>query len=339
CEIRPDPVQARSIVLEDDRNGAFVSRDRGQHWQRIPPPPGATGADAWKLQATPVAGRLYVSGYWTSNLHTWTRWYPLPVSSQEFGDERPTPGPIDLRFLADPRHPDTIYTDMSPTCPGTRLPAGSPSNGQVLCRSDDDGRSWRVLADIIIVPGMLDPSYCLVQDKPDVLYVEGSPPGDVTKGGLLRSTNGGASWQIVDLSQYPGIELSLRCSASNDPFPYRYDPHDPFLTYDVSKSHFIMVDDPEFRDWNVALAENGTLYHASATAEQSGRGVLPAGIAVLAGTRWTRIAPLPPAYAVGFSHHPFPDVYRMAVQVLTTQAGPPVILAYDNGHLYRYMGT
>ncbi|MEO6889073.1 MAG: zf-HC2 domain-containing protein, partial [Ktedonobacteraceae bacterium] len=42
CEIRPDPVQARSIVLEDDRNGAFVSRDRGQHWQRIPPPPGAT---------------------------------------------------------------------------------------------------------------------------------------------------------------------------------------------------------------------------------------------------------------------------------------------------------
>ncbi|MDQ2902271.1 MAG: zf-HC2 domain-containing protein [Chloroflexota bacterium] len=339
CEIRPDPVQAKSIVLQDDRNGAFVSRDRGQHWQRIPPPPGAQGAEARRLQATPVAGRLYVSGYWTSDLHTWTRWYPLPLSYQDPGDSPPVHGPIDLRFLADPRHPDTIYTDMSPTCPGTRLPTGFPPAGQVLCRSDDDGRTWRLLAAIPIVPGMFDPSYCLVQDTPDVLYVRGIQPDGDSRGDFIRSTNGGASWQPIDLVRDPGIGLSLGCSASNDPYPYRPDSAAPFFTYDVSKSHFSMVDDPQIHEWNLALTENGTLYYASATAEQHGLGVLPAGIAVLAGTRWTRIAPLPPAYAVGLSRHPFPDVYRMAVQVLTSQAGPPVILAYDDERLYRYMGT
>src|SRR5579883_95787 len=32
-----------------------------------------------------------------------------------------------------------------------------------------------------------------------------------------------------------------------------------------------------------------------------------------------------------------PDISRMMVQVLTSTAGSPVILAYDDGHLYRYM--
>ncbi len=339
CEIRPDPAQAKIVVLEDNRNGAFVSRDRGQHWQRIPPPPGATGPDAWRLQATPVAGRLYVSGYWTRDLHTWTRWYPLPLSSQEPGNPLPSQGQIDLRFLADPRHPDTIYTDMSPTCPGTRLPAGFPSGGDVLCRSDDDGRSWRLLAGIAVVPGSFDPSYCLVQEKPDVLYVQGVQPGDVSKGGLMRSTNGGASWQIVHIFQGPRVGTSLRCSASNDPYPYGYDSQDPFFTYEVSKSHFTMVGDAQSSDYSIALTENGMLYYASDAPQQDNQVALPAGIVVLSGTSWTRLAPLPPAYAVGLSQHPSPDIYRMMVQVLTSDTRPPVILAYDDEHLYRSMGT
>lgn len=339
CEIRPDPVQANLVVLEDNRNGAFVSRDRGQHWQRIPPPPGAKGADAWRLQATPIAGRLYVSGYWTSDLHTWTRWYPLPVSSQEAGNPQQSSGPIDLRFLADPRHPDTIYTDMSPTCPGIKLPAGFPTAGDVLCRSDDDGRTWRLLAGIPVVPGSLDPSYCLVQGQPDVLYVQGVQPYDVTKGGLMRSTNGGATWQIVHLFENPGVAISLKCNAANDPYPYSFDPHDPFFTYEVSKSHFALVGDAQSIEYNIALTGNGTLYYASAIAKQDNRVTLPAGIAVLSGTSWTRIAPLPPAYAVGQGKHPFPDMYRMMIQVLTSNTRSPVILAYDDEHLYRYTGT
>ncbi len=330
CEIRPDPVQANIVVLEDNRNGAFVSRDRGQHWQRIPPPPGAKGPDAWRLQATPVAGRLYVSGYWTSDLHTWTRWYPLPVSSQGPGNPQQSQGPIDLRFLVDPRHPDTIYTDMSPTCPGTRLPAGFPSAGDVLCRSNVDGRSWRLLAGIPVVPGSFDPSYCLVQEKPDVLYVQGVQPYDVTKGGLMRSTNEGASWQIVHLFQDPRVGTSLKCSASNDPYPYSFDSQDPFFTYDVSKSHFAIVGDAQSNNYNIALTGNGTFYYASDTPEQDGQMTLPTGIAVLSGTSWTRIAPLPPAYAAGRSQHHPPDIYRMMVQVLASNAGPPVILAYDD---------
>jgi hypothetical protein len=339
CEIRPDPVQANIVVLEDNRNGAFVSRDRGQHWQRIPPPPGANGSDAWRLQATPVAGRIYVSGYWTSDLHTWTRWYPLPLSSQDPGNPRQSQGPIDLRFLVDPHHPDTIYTDMSPTCPGTRLPAGFPSAGDVLCRSDNDGRSWRLLAGIPVVPGSFDPSYCLVQGKPDVLYVQGVQPSDVTKGGLMRSTNGGASWQIIHLFQDPQVGVSLKCSALNDPYPYSFDSQDPFFTYDVSKSHFAIVGDAQNNTYDIALTGNGTFYYASETPAQDGQTTLPAGIAILSRTGWTRIAPLPPAYAVGRSQHHAPDIYRMMVQVLTSNAGPPVILAYDDGHLYRYMDT
>lgn len=341
CEIRPDPVQANIVVLEDNRNGAFVSRDRGQHWLPIPPPPGAQGPDAWKLQATPVAGRLYVSGYWTSDLHTWTRWYPLSLFSQDPGNPQRSQSPIDLRFLADPRHPDTIYTDMSPSCPGTKLPAGFPAGGDVLCRSDNDGQSWRLLAGIPVVPGSFDPSYCLVPEQPDVLYVQGIQLNDVSKGGLLRSTNGGTSWQVVHLFQDLQVQVSLKCSASNDPYPYAFDSQNPFFTYEVSKSHFTIVEDDQdsLHTHDLALTENGIWYSASALPLQDGQVTLPAGILVFSSAGWTPLAPLPPAYVVGRSHHHSPDLYRMMIQIFPLQTRPPMILAYDDEHLYRSLGA
>lgn len=338
CEIRPDPVKSNIVVLLDDRNGNFISQDRGQHWQHIPPPPGDTDPDAKMLQATSIGGRIYVSGYWTTDLQTWTRWYPLSVSAQT-SDEQQNPYPIDLRFLVDPRHPDTIYTDMSPTCPGVKLPAGFPSAGSVLCRSDDAGQSWHLLAGIPLGPGTLDPTYCLAQGYPDTLYVRGIQPFDATKGGLMRSSDGGASWEILHLSSDQDAEITLRCSAYNDRYPYNAQ-FQGNVTYSVSNSNFTFVDInnlPSRKAYNFALAENGMLYHASNAPVSGNQGAIPAGISVLSGTHWNHLAPLPPAYIIGQSQHKPPSYYMMAIQVLTSQGSSPVILAYDNEHLYRYI--
>ena len=200
CAVYPDPAQAGHIALLNDHGAVYFSADAGDSWQPVLPPADAT-ANGAAFEAI-AGGRIYVGAYWTSDLHSWTRWFT--------GNSATAPLPP---LAVDPFHPDTLYT-LQAGCSGAPLAPAGASNG--VCRSDDGGHSWRYLLSAIHLPGPT-PVICLLPTQPGALFVWSARllthGADI--GTFARSDDGGATWTAQGLpqeSQPPVFSPAASCS-------------------------------------------------------------------------------------------------------------------------------
>lgn len=301
CLLLPDMARPNIIGLEDDRGGNYISTDRGQHWQRLQPPPGWYEGNGPSFHMSLVSGRLYVGGYWTSDYHHWTRWYPDKQASSYF-----------QQLAVNPQHPDTMYTVVD-TCNGTpSLPAGVQS----LCRSDDGGQSWHFLiAFHSVTTDPLTPMLCLAASNPSVLYTI----GNTTQGAQpLRSTDGGKTWQPISPS-IGGSFTSLWAGVCGAAF------------FEGEQS--TTVDDTRFDFPFFAKTDTGTIYHASYSQETVGGIEIPQGVSILVNKTWKQIASVP------FAQNTLPPYNLKILFSPSSASSPPLLLAFDHLYIYRYTGS
>lgn len=299
CLLLPDLARPNIVGLEDDRGGNYISKDRGQHWQHVQSPPG--WSDGPSLHMYLVSGRLYAGGYWTTDYQHWTRWYPDKQASSHF-----------QQLAVDPQHPDTIYTVLD-TCSGTpSLPAGTQS----LCRSDDNGQSWRFLTVFEPVTNPQTPMLCIAAGNPSILYTFGNTPKGAKP---LRSTDGGNTWQIISPSITGSIANPLAgiCGST-------------FFEGDRSAT----VDDTRFDFPSFASTDTGMIYHTSYSQESIEGIEIPQGVSVLVKNTWKQIAPVP------FPQNTLPP-YNLKVLFFPSSmaSSHPLLLAFDHQYIYRYTGS
>lgn len=255
CTIHPDAAVPHRIVLQDDRGNSFVSNDAGEHWQPIRLP--SSLASISGLSAVAAGGRIYVGGYWTTDLQTWSRWYP-GVDASQF-----TP------MAVNPQHPDTIYALLN-GCAGA--PASPAWAHYGLCRSDNGGQTWHFQVTLQVAPGSPE-TFCLAPANPDMLYVW-APGGVLANGrhidGLVRSTDGGNTWEPVKALDYRGgaIPLSPADAPCSAPTPGIY-------------------------GTDLTMTDDGTLFLASASKQVMLEQPVPAGVSVYKDGNWKFVTTYP----------------------------------------------
>ncbi len=298
CAIKTDPTAKDTIVLLDNRNGKYVSHDRGQHWSLIPTPPGWEKAPIEDMNIQPIGNRLYVGGYWTSDLHTWIAWSPSPAYSEN------------LQLVAvNPQQQNILYTSLS-TC------SGAPTDQiakfrEKLCRSDDGGKTWHYLHTLALSRDTYAPKFCLASDNPSILYASG------VSAGSMRSNDEGHTWTPLPrlLGGIFGDAPFEVCSS-------------PLSREDVSTRVDIQIPNQD-RQYQFAITNNGVMYHATQQAETLQGATIPAGVTAWNNNQWERIAP-PPLQIDS-------DVeLNTSVLWFITKSGHSILLAFDRDHLYYY---
>ena len=255
CMIHPDAAIPHRVVLQDDRGNNFVSNDAGEHWQLLRLPSALTSSSG--LPVVAAGGRIYVGGYWTSDMKTWNRWYPGPDESQS------TP------MAVNPQHPDTIYALLD-NCAGAPSSPAWARHG--VCRSDDGGHTWRFQLTLQAVPGSSE-TFCVAPANPDMLYVW-APGGVLAHGrridGLAQSTDGGDTWESVKALNLTGsgIPLSPADAPCSTPTPGIYGA-------------------------DISMTDDGTLFLASASEQTMlGQSIL-ASVSVYKAGNWKMVATYP----------------------------------------------
>ena len=324
CSLEVDPTNADALVLLDGQYHPYLSRDGGQSWQPVPDPPRWIPNQPFRLFPTVqiMAGRLYVEGYWTTDLTHWTRWYPVADEQNH------------VLAQIDPQQPQTLYTAVDPNevrCAGmpTTLELGAePAFYQAqLCRSDDGGQTWRFLA-VVVVQDHETAAFCLALNHPETLYTWGytaqsvpNPyPGGVT-GDPLRSTDGGQTW-----TRLPGIFVGAAAGLENFPScASNAYAGQSSVTVDADD---LIVDDNQWENFGVTA--NGDFYHIVDTAGTRQGVTMRAGVSLLTDTGWKVIAPYPEGVTT-------PDTnYRLRMLLITPTAGASALLAFTDQNVYEY---
>ncbi len=209
------PSEPGQLLLRRDGAPLWRSADGGRHWSPIDPA-GAAGLAARDVLFAPgqlsvayaiVSASVYRS---TDGGATWTR------RGGGFDGYRPD------ALAADPEAPETLYAATSQITSsgigGTRLDLR-------IFRSPDGGATWQALT----APGQLAP------DEPGgllasgIVVASGAPAAvyvAIGASGLLRSLDGGATWDLVS----SGLE------AGSDVERLTVDPSDPSVLYAVSSA-------------------------------------------------------------------------------------------------------
>lgn len=317
CRLQVDPTSADILVLQDDKNNSFVSRDGAQHWQKVPnPPTWNAGAGAPNLQI--VGGRLYAGGYWTDDLVHWTRWYPVA------GEQ----GSVSLVVHA----PQTLYTSV---LAGEYRCAGSPQlerSALAICRSGDGGSTWHFLARLFPTNSASGaPLLCSDLNGSNALYAWGSVPGGAS--GLLFSADGGSSWQSLPAyfggPQGSTPELNCNTGVNSTMLPSTMDAGTNTVPAPTTVDPWRKTDNPADTSYSFALAPDGTIYHAGLFAVSDQGTALPAGISVFRHNRWEQAV----------SSFPVPvsveqDTLRLLL--ITPPGGTSFLLAYTDQDVYVY---
>ncbi len=326
CRIKVDPTNADALVLQDDLNHSYISRDGGQHWQVVPDSP---QWDTASLGTPPnvqiMAGRLYVEGYWTEDLTHWTRWYPVANEQNH------------VYVQINPQRPQTLYTavDLNKVrCVGTpsTLDLGvDPLNFQAqLCRSDDEGQTWHFLAVVVGENASNNPAFCLALNHPETLYAWGytaqsypNPyPGGVT-GDAMRSTDGGNTW-----TRLSGVFVGGDSSTANF-HPCGADAYGGQSPVRVDNDNA----DQENNQWqNFGVTADGTIYHVLDMPVSRQGVMMNAGVSVLTDAAWSAIAPYPEGLTTPTTN------YRLRMLLISPPAGSPVLLAFTDQRIYSYAG-
>ena len=212
---RRDP----DTVMIATTKGAFRSRNRGDHWQRLALP--EEGTDIWSITVHPSDPKTIYAGYG-----------PVGVYRSDDGGERwtklPDPGLPDrvhmtfacrvMRFDVEPSRPDEVYACIE-------------ANGAM--RSRDRGEHWEDLALDLVrfaeqekyksrivsqteIEGMLDGH---------ALACSAAAPGSVflaNRMGLFRSDDQGGHWQDTEVGRYSPMTYGR---------DLRVSPHNPKVLY------------------------------------------------------------------------------------------------------------
>lgn len=315
CHLEVDPTDANALVLQDDKQHSYISRDGGQHWQPVPDPPNwqiALGVPEMQI----MAGRLYVGGYWTADLAHWTRWYPVAGEQSQ------------VYLQVNPQRPQTLYTAVSPgefRCTGTPSALQQLAFQSTLCRSDDGGQHWQFLAVVTVAQGSNLPVFCLALNHPATLYAWGytaQSGATANPGGAIASTDGGKTWSrlpaVLD-AENSGYDLPCSADAYAGQNAVRVDSDDA-----ASESN----------QWlNFGLTADGAFYHVVDTAATRQGVHMAAGVSLLTSTGWQEvIAPYPPGLTTPATN------YQLRVLLISPPAGLPVLLAFTDQNVYSYTG-
>ena len=328
CRVDVDPTNSLALVLQDNQNHTYVSRNGGQSWQALQGLPewNAGSLDAPVVQI--MSGRVYAEGYWSDDLTHWTRWYPGTDGQHVY-------------VQINPQDTQTLYTSFE--FADFRC-AGAPFAGQLsgspfthlaeLCRSEDGGQSWRFLAVVDVEnssnsqSGMWSlgnvPDVCLVLNHPEMLYALGyTAPGNTTLqpagfGDPMRSTDGGATWTSLPSIFVGNDTNNLSCSA--DGYAGQGS-----LSVDPANA----TGQPN--QWGAfGITAEGDFYHiVDTTGTRQGVTMSP-GVSLLTDTGWQVIAPYPVGVTTPFTNS------RLRMLLMTPLAGASVLLAFTDQNLYRY---
>jgi len=232
---RRDP----DTVMIATTKGAFRSRNRGDHWQRLALP--EEGTDIWSITVHPSDPKTIYAGYG-----------PVGVYRSDDGGEH-------WQKLPDPRLPDRVHMtfpcrvmrlDVDPAQPD-EVYACIEANGAM--RSRDRGESWEdCTADLLRfaeqqkyrsrivsqteVEGMLDGH---------ALAVSAAAPGTVflaNRMGLFRSEDKGAHWQDVDVGRFSPMTYGR---------DLRVSPHDSKVLYAALSPAFRSADGAIYRSEDI----------------------------------------------------------------------------------------
>ena len=300
CAIKTNPTAKDTIVLLDNRNGKYVSHDRGQHWSPIPTPPEWEKASTADMNIQPIGNRLYIGGYWTGDLHTWIAWSPTPAYNG-----------YPQIVAVNPNQQNILYTTLT-TCSGA--PTGQVAKfREMLCRSDNGGRTWHYLHTLALSHDPSAPKFCLASDNPSILYASGEGIGS------MRSNDEGHTWTPLPrvLGGIFGDDPFELCGAS-------------LLREDTSTRVDIQIPNQD-HEYQFAITNNGVLYHATQQDETLQGATIPAGVTAWNNNQWERIAP-PPLQIDS-------DVeLNTSVLWFITKSGHSILLAFDRNRVYYYAG-
>ena len=298
CAIKTDPTAKDTIVLLDNRDGRYVSRDQGQHWFLIPSPPGWEKVSTGDMNIQSVGNRLYVGSYWTSDSHTWVAWSPSPGYNQH-----------PQIVAVNPNRQNILYTSLS-TCSGSPTDQVEEASDE-LCRSDDNGKTWHYLHTLALTRDPSAPRFCLASDNSSVIYAWGKDIGS------MSSNDEGHTWTPlpnIRAGQFDGSPFELCGSITSGE--------------DISTRVDIQIPNQD-RQYQFAITNNGTLYHATQQAETLQGTTIPAGITAWNNNQWQQIAPPPLQIDSDIA-------LNTSVLWLTTKSGYSLLLAFDRDHVYYY---
>lgn len=178
------PDDPHHILAASDRAGLFETHDNGYLWEPLDSP--ITDSEIWSIGIDPVdPDRIYIgarpSGYRTTDRgRTWER------MDMGLGDQCPIGVPRITNMVVDPRNNNTVW-------------AGVEVDG--IYRSDDQGQTWRHLADIGPSPFHGDIHGLAI----GVGSGESSDIVATTPFGMASSSDDGESWNWQEFSGFGDI--------------------------------------------------------------------------------------------------------------------------------------
>lgn len=209
------PHDAR-IVLIGAADGVYRSDDAGEHWQRLPTPP---GRQIWSVTIDPTQPRRMYAG--TSPVgvlrsdDAGASWRELPVPPSQ--RVKMSFACRVMRLAVDPSRPDHLYA---------ALEVGG------AMRSLDGGETWTDCAESLVElaqrhpqlrsrlqsdtenEGMLDAhALCVSGARADAVFI-------AVRMGLFRSTDAGESWRDLEVGRFSPLTYAR---------DVRVSPHDPHV--------------------------------------------------------------------------------------------------------------
>jgi photosystem II stability/assembly factor-like uncharacterized protein len=178
-----DPRNASTIYASIEVGGLLRSRDGGQTWEELP----GMYEDVHRLVVHPTEPRLYVSGgdglYVSADAGaSWEHWTTREHEIGGYPDQ----------LVYQPGRPETMFVAAAKGSPGEWRT--SHFAGARVSRSDDGGRTWRVLAG-----GLPD----RLQSNIEAMSIEGRSGGVCslfaasTAGEVFFSEDSGDTWSLI----------------------------------------------------------------------------------------------------------------------------------------------
>jgi photosystem II stability/assembly factor-like uncharacterized protein len=233
-----DPDNADAVFIGTTK-GAYRSRDRGRHWQRLALPD--PEADIWSITVHPSDRRVLYAGTGPTGVYRsddgGEHWKKLPDPGLPDRVHMTFPCRV-MRLDVNPAQPDDVYACIE-------------ANGAM--RSRDRGEHWEdCTADLLRfaaqekyksrivsqteIEGMLDGH---------ALACSAAAPGTVflaNRMGLFRSDDGGAHWTDIEIGRFSPLSYGR---------DLRVSPHDPHVLYAALSPAFRSSDGGIYRSEDV----------------------------------------------------------------------------------------
>jgi photosystem II stability/assembly factor-like uncharacterized protein len=180
------PTGATGVATASAGDGAATARDAAGRWALPHGPDGGPGNTVAVAPSAPETVYLGTArGVFRSKNggRSWTRAGLVPPAS---ADGSTVPGVTTL--LVDGRTPNTVYAGLNSEWDGGKWNGGAAYRHAVY-KTTDGGRTWRAL-------GLIGQPVAISPTGPQTVYAAAGARGGESR--LLRSTNGGRTWQPAD---------------------------------------------------------------------------------------------------------------------------------------------